>query len=196
VLKITVHDTSSAYRIQLEGKLTAPWVSELENCWRTANSQLQGRSLEIDLTDVDYSDAAGRYLLGWMRERGARIIAPGLAMQDLLRQITIAALLIALVIPARAQERPVLRLSMKRAVEIAMSPEGSARIQLADEAVKQAQSRSAQARAALLPNLDGYISEQNRRLSGRSTYSMCGHRFSRACSTSLPFAGISPLDRQ
>src|ERR1044071_8446621 len=54
-----------------------------------------------------------------------------------------------------------LQLSLKRAVEIATSPEGSARIQLAGEAVKAAESRQSQARAALLPNLDGSFTAQN-----------------------------------
>ena len=45
-------------------------------------------------------------------------------------------------------------LSLKRAVDVAIAPEGSAKIQLADEALKQAQARSAQARAALLPDLE------------------------------------------
>lgn len=57
-----------------------------------------------------------------------------------------------------AQPQPVveggpLRLSLKRAVEIALSPEGSARIQLSEEALRQARSRSAEARAALLPDI-------------------------------------------
>ena len=54
-----------------------------------------------------------------------------------------------------------LRLSMKQAVDIALAPEGNTRVQLAGEAGKQAQSRSAQARAALLPGLDSYVTEQN-----------------------------------
>jgi len=54
-----------------------------------------------------------------------------------------------------------IQLSLKRAVEIAMAPEGSAKVQLALEAEKQAESRSAQSRAALLPDLSGAISEQN-----------------------------------
>ncbi len=60
-----------------------------------------------------------------------------------------------------SNERPPLQLTLKRAVEIAISPEGSARIQLAGEAVKQAQSRSAEARGALLPNIDAAVSEQS-----------------------------------
>jgi outer membrane protein len=58
-------------------------------------------------------------------------------------------------------DRGPLRLSLKRAVELATSPEGSARIQLADEALKQAQSRSSQARAALLPDIESSVTEQN-----------------------------------
>jgi outer membrane protein TolC len=60
-----------------------------------------------------------------------------------------------------AQPPHPLRLSMKRAVELATSPEGNASIQIAGEAVKQAQSREAQARAALLPALDAAVTEQN-----------------------------------
>jgi len=68
-------------------------------------------------------------------------------------------LLMFCVFAARAADP--LPLSLKRAVEIATSPEGSAKIQLAEEAVKVAESRKAQARAVLLPNLDGTFAVQN-----------------------------------
>src|SRR5450631_1745456 len=55
-----------------------------------------------------------------------------------------------------------LQLSLKHAVEVATSPEGNARIQLSDEALKQAQARSLQSRAALLPNVDAAFADQNR----------------------------------
>jgi outer membrane protein len=64
-------------------------------------------------------------------------------------------------VQAHAQERPVLRLSLQRAVEIALSPEGSSRYQLSHENVKQSETRSAQVRAALLPDLDGSAAYQN-----------------------------------
>ncbi len=50
-----------------------------------------------------------------------------------------------------------IQLSLKRAVEVAVSPEGNTKIQLSGEALKQAQSRSAQARAALLPDLEASL---------------------------------------
>ena len=60
------------------------------------------------------------------------------------------------------QNRPaVLELTLKQAVEIALASEGSTRVQLAEEALKQAQTREAQSRAALLPDIEGYLTEQN-----------------------------------
>ncbi|HUA20658.1 MAG TPA: TolC family protein [Bryobacteraceae bacterium] len=67
--------------------------------------------------------------------------------------------------PAMAQQlqtRPqVLQLSLKQAVELALAPEGSTRVKLAEEALKQAQSEADQARAGLLPDLEGYTEYQN-----------------------------------
>jgi outer membrane protein TolC len=54
-----------------------------------------------------------------------------------------------------------LSLNLKRAVEMATSPEGNAAVQLSTEALKQARARSAQARAALLPNVEGAFSLQD-----------------------------------
>ncbi len=51
---------------------------------------------------------------------------------------------------------------MKRAVEMAISPEGNTRIQLTGEALKQAQSKSTQSRAALLPDVEAAFSDQSR----------------------------------
>ena len=63
--------------------------------------------------------------------------------------------------PPPTPERGPLRLTLKRAVELALSPEGSARIQIAQELVRQAQARSAQVRSALLPDLEGYVGQES-----------------------------------
>src|ERR1022692_468288 len=62
-------------------------------------------------------------------------------------------------VPLAAQPVP---LSMKRAVQLAVSPEGNTRVQLTAEALKQAESRTGQARAALLPDLSAAFTDQNR----------------------------------
>ena len=71
-------------------------------------------------------------------------------------------LLLGTVWMAAAQDRGPLQLTLKRAVEIATSPEGSTQIQLSGEAVKQAELRSKEARAALLPDVEGAFSYLNR----------------------------------
>ncbi|HTQ53815.1 MAG TPA: TolC family protein [Bryobacteraceae bacterium] len=55
---------------------------------------------------------------------------------------------------ADAPPREPLRLTLRRAVEIATSPEGNTYIQLAAENLKQAKSRSQEARSALLPDVE------------------------------------------
>ncbi len=52
-------------------------------------------------------------------------------------------------------------LSLKRAVQLAVSPEGNTRVQLSGEALKQAQSKSLESRASLLPDFSAAYTEQN-----------------------------------
>jgi len=77
------------------------------------------------------------------------------------------------------------QLSLKRAVDVAISPEGSARIQLADEAVKQAQARALEQRAALLPNVDAAFSDQSR------TENLAALGFNRALFSAIPIPGFN-----
>jgi outer membrane protein len=64
--------------------------------------------------------------------------------------------------PGALRERvPSMPLSLKRAVEIALAPEGNARVQIAQELIRQAESRAAQARSALLPNFESSVSYSN-----------------------------------
>jgi outer membrane protein len=56
---------------------------------------------------------------------------------------------------------PVLQLSLKQAVDLALAPDGNTRVKLAAESIRQAEARSAEARAALLPDVEGAVSEQN-----------------------------------
>lgn len=59
-----------------------------------------------------------------------------------------------------AQAQPV-PLSLKQAVDIALAPDGNTRTRLAAQAVDLARTRTALARGALLPNLEGSVSGQN-----------------------------------
>lgn len=77
----------------------------------------------------------------------------------------LAALLIPAVACAQAAAQPAappaMQLSLRQAVDIATAPTGAARLQLAQEAIRAAETRAQQARAALLPQLDGSYSYAN-----------------------------------
>jgi outer membrane protein len=53
-----------------------------------------------------------------------------------------------------AQAPKAMDLSLKRAVEIGLAPDGNVRLALAEQAIEQADARAKQARAAFLPNID------------------------------------------
>jgi len=88
MLKITVRDEAEAVKFKLEGKLTGPWVTELERCWRGVIPAACQRPLVFDLTDLDFVDAAGKYLLATMHMRGGTFLANSLTMRALVDEIT------------------------------------------------------------------------------------------------------------
>jgi outer membrane protein TolC len=70
---------------------------------------------------------------------------------------------------------------MKRAVEIALTPDGSTKVALAQESIRQAEERVAAARSAFLPNLDASVTER------RQTTNLSAFGFS----FNLPVPGFS-----
>ena len=87
MLRIVVGDGPGQVTLKLEGSLAGPWVAELEHAWRAARPGLNGRSLGLDLTAVDYVDEAGKYLLALLTRDGAEVTAAGTAMTELVRTI-------------------------------------------------------------------------------------------------------------
>jgi outer membrane protein TolC len=62
----------------------------------------------------------------------------------------------------------VMRLSMNNAVEIALSPEGSTKIGLAEQTIVRSETQAAQAKAALLPTIDGNFTDRNQTVNLRT----------------------------
>jgi ABC-type transporter Mla MlaB component len=86
MLRITVDERVDHTSLRLEGDLSGPWVSELEDSWRAA--RMAGRRLSVDLTEVDHVDRAGRYLLALMGIHDTVLLGAGAEMTDLLQTIT------------------------------------------------------------------------------------------------------------
>src|SRR5262249_16063453 len=61
-----------------------------------------------------------------------------------------------------------LQLSMARSVEIALAPEGSARVALAEQTIRQAETRVNQSKAAFFPTVDGSVQERSQTVNLRT----------------------------
>ena len=88
MLKITLHDSSRELRFKLEGRLSGPWVRELQECWHTAGSTTLGRGTVIDLGEVDFVDPAGQSLLAEMHRDGVRLLALTPLIQSLVEEVS------------------------------------------------------------------------------------------------------------
>jgi hypothetical protein len=86
MLRITVQEDSTLWRLHLAGGLVGAWVAETDEVWRSA--PLSGKRIEIDMREVTWIDQAGRRLLQAMNQAGARFIAKGVAMEALVEEIT------------------------------------------------------------------------------------------------------------
>ena len=85
MLRVTVQENDTLWRLQLSGRLAGAWVAETENTWRSA--PISGRRFEVDLRDVTGIDEAGRRLLRAMNQAGACFFAKGVAMEALVEEI-------------------------------------------------------------------------------------------------------------
>jgi hypothetical protein len=79
VLKITVDETEQLTRFRLEGKLSGPWVEELERVWlrSISVSQEHPKRIVADICGATFVDPAGRELLARMYRQGVKLEASG-----------------------------------------------------------------------------------------------------------------------
>jgi hypothetical protein len=79
MLKITVDETNQLTKLKVEGKLSGPWVEELERVWgaSTPEGAKKGLQLAVDICGVTFIDTGGRELLARMYRQGVQLLASG-----------------------------------------------------------------------------------------------------------------------
>ncbi|MEO8340054.1 MAG: hypothetical protein ABI604_10105 [Nitrospirota bacterium] len=89
MLKITGQNDAeqASMLIILEGKLTGPWVEELNAYWRQISGEQQSDAV-IDLTGVTFIDADGKALLTKLWQQGAQLRATGCLTRCVVEDIT------------------------------------------------------------------------------------------------------------
>lgn len=86
MLKITQRTESNLTILEVEGKLTGPWVDELYNCCR--EKRAGGAKLCIDLQSVSFIDAQGKATLSRLHQEGATIVGRGCLTRAIIAQVT------------------------------------------------------------------------------------------------------------
>jgi anti-anti-sigma regulatory factor len=87
MLKITLEQNSRSTSLRVEGRLTGPWVHELERLWRAASPDSADGRVAVDLTDVTFVGEEGKALLEAMHAEGAKLKATGCVTKQLLAEI-------------------------------------------------------------------------------------------------------------
>ncbi|MGA3327106.1 MAG: TolC family protein [Terriglobia bacterium] len=170
MLRITTTDIDEKVTLKLEGKLSGPWVEELERCWRTSTNISSKKRLVVDLSGVTFVDPAGKQLLCSISSAGAQLVGSGLMPKSLIDEICAekpsgepgkashklaAHLLLILLLPllaaspTRAQDTATLRLTLHDAVATALKE--NPQVQIATLSFAESQEDKSIARSALLP---------------------------------------------
>jgi ABC-type transporter Mla MlaB component len=87
MMRITVLDDKAEQRVVVEGKLTEPFVAELESAWEQARQDARGRPIVIDFTEVTRIDEKGEAALVAMVAEGARLTAKGVYWENVVKQL-------------------------------------------------------------------------------------------------------------
>lgn len=200
MLRITTNETNDGVTLKLEGKVSGPWVDELERCWRLSMDIYKEKKLVVDLSNVTFADASGKKLLCRMSREGGRLIGSGLMPKSLIDEICAersrsnepetsdrgkkelkqeaARLLLLLLLPlvaipsARAQDAASLRLTLREAVTTALKE--NPQVQIATLSFAQSQEDKSIARAALLPQAGVEVFDRAMRF---NLYSQFGSKF-------------------
>lgn len=75
-------------KLRLEGRLTGPWVQELDRCWAELLPEQQ-RGAVADLTDVTFIGEDGRQLLVKLWKQGAVFQAADCLTRSIVDAITV-----------------------------------------------------------------------------------------------------------
>jgi len=88
MLRILAIEDSSEQRLVLEGKLIAPWTTEVRRACENARQNLEGRELVLDLKNLTVISEQGEDLLAALMSEGVRFRCRGLFAKQVLRQVS------------------------------------------------------------------------------------------------------------
>jgi anti-anti-sigma factor len=88
MFRATTERRGDVITIRIEGRLSGPCLSELENCCSQLTSGNGNRHVVIDLKEVTFVSSEGKQLLEKLFRAGAELTGDGLMTRALVEQIT------------------------------------------------------------------------------------------------------------
>jgi hypothetical protein len=88
MLRISMNQDMSEQRWVLQGRLTAPFLEELIESWRSSRDRRPTLNRVVDLNEVTCIDKDGEQVLLMMIRDGARFVASGLYTKHLLESLS------------------------------------------------------------------------------------------------------------
>ena len=88
MLKISITENSAQRRLVLEGKLIAPWDSELRAQYLKAKEKLDGRELIIDVRHLSAISQEGETVLLELMNSGVKFRCCGVFTRQVLKELT------------------------------------------------------------------------------------------------------------
>lgn len=86
MLRITVVENQRVRRVVVEGRLIAPWASELAGACQAAEAALENRKLIVDLRNVNAISPEGEDVLLDLIRRKVKLVC-GVYTREIVRQL-------------------------------------------------------------------------------------------------------------
>ena len=87
MLKISIIDSAKERRLILEGKLTAPWTTELQRACDEARPSLRGREIGLELKNLTVISQEGENLLAALMKEGIKVRGGCVFAREVLRKL-------------------------------------------------------------------------------------------------------------
>jgi len=86
MLRIIIQTDAAGTTLELEGRLTGPWVEELKDCWEGVRKSEP--EVRVALKAVTFIDEAGKNLLEIMHRQGVKVTGDGCMTKAIVEAIT------------------------------------------------------------------------------------------------------------
>ena len=87
MMKVTVLQQGDHILIRVEGRLTGPWVAELERSWDEVAAMHGSGAVQVELAGVSFIDEAGKQLLAKMSQAGTHLSAAGCLTRAIVEEV-------------------------------------------------------------------------------------------------------------